>query len=190
MEEKEAGKKRRPAKEKPKKEPKKEQKKETKHREENDAAASVRDEMNAAFRKRLLYLMNGNNTAGKSVTVQELADAVGVSRPAIRKYLKPRDRGEPTTPSSATVCAIARFFDTTPDFLLGFEEHDDDAGRMALESEYFSALGLGQRAVTSLRELCVARDDPETGERAAEFMGMLDRLVFSFAEDALKSLKK
>ena len=46
--------------------------------------------MNDLFRMRLAYLMNGNNSQGKSVNIQELADAVGVSRPAIRKYLKPK----------------------------------------------------------------------------------------------------
>ena len=60
------------------------------------------DDMNALFRKRLTFLMNGNNKLGKAVNIQELADAVGVSRPAIRKYLKPKDRGEPTTPSALT----------------------------------------------------------------------------------------
>ena len=48
--------------------------------------------MNDAFRKRLAYLMNGNNSLGKAVNIQELADAVGVSRPAIRKYLNIADR--------------------------------------------------------------------------------------------------
>ena len=61
---------------------------------------------------------------------QELADAVGVSRPAIRKYLKPKG-GAATTPSAATVCAIARYFGTTPDFLLGFDTPDTEAGRRA-----------------------------------------------------------
>ena len=62
--------------------------------------------MNDIFRMRLAYLMNGNNAQGKAVNIQELADAVGVSRPAIRKYLKPKG-GAATTPSAATVCAIA-----------------------------------------------------------------------------------
>lgn len=76
--------------------------------------------MNEVFRKRLTYLMNGNNPSGKPVNIQELADAVGVSRPAIRKYLKPK--GSPTTPGADTVCAIARYFGTTPDFLLGLRQ--------------------------------------------------------------------
>ena len=82
--------------------------------------------MNDIFRKRLANLMNGNNGLGKSVNIQELADAVGVSRPAIRKYLKPK--GTPTTPSAATVSAIARYFGTTPDFLLGFDDRTPRPG--------------------------------------------------------------
>ena len=62
--------------------------------------------MNDIFRMRLAYLMNGNNAQGKAVNIQELADAVGVSRPAIRKYLKPKG-GAATTPSAATVCATS-----------------------------------------------------------------------------------
>ena len=108
--------------------------------------------MNDLFRMRLAYLMNGNNSQGKSVNIQELADAVGVSRPAIRKYLKPKG-GAATTPSAATVCAIARYFGTTPDFLLGFDAPDTEAGRRALESDYYNALGLNQRTIDRLRSL-------------------------------------
>lgn len=147
-------------------------------------------DMNTLFRKRLDYLMSGNSALGRPVGAQELADAVGVSRPAIRKYLKPKDKGAPTTPSAATVCAIARYFDTTPDFLLGFDAPDTEASRLALESEYYSALGLSQRAIEQLHAL---RERAELGDddcRASELMAMLDRLICSFAEDALKLLDK
>lgn len=140
--------------------------------------------MNDLFRMRLAYLMNGNNAQGKAVNIQELADAVGVSRPAIRKYLKPKDRGAATTPSAATVCAIARYFGTTPDFLLGFDTPDTEAGRRALESDYYNALGLNQRTIDRLRSLREKRGDERLGERAAALMAMLDRIICDFAEDA------
>ena len=143
--------------------------------------------MNDVFRKRLAYLMNGNNAAGRPVNIQELADAVGVSRPAIRKYLKPKG-GAPTTPSAATVCAIARYFATTPDFLLGFDAPDTDAARKALESDYYNALGLNQKTIDRLRALREKQADPHCSETAAELLSMLDRIICSFADDALKLL--
>ena len=144
--------------------------------------------MNDIFRKRLAYLMNGNNAQGKAVNIQELADAVGVSRPAIRKYLKPKG-STPTTPSASTVCAIARYFGTTPDFLLGFDTPDTEAGRRALESDYYNALGLNQRTIDRLRSLREKRADERLSERAAALMAMLDRLICDFAEDAEELLK-
>ena len=143
--------------------------------------------VNDTFRKRLAYLMNGNNRQGKSVNIQELADAVGVSRPAIRKYLKPK--GAATTPGAATVCEIARYFETTPDFLLGFDTPDSDAGRMALESEYFNALGLNQRTIDRLRALREKQADEKSAAEAAALLAMLDRLICSFADDALAMLE-
>ena len=144
--------------------------------------------MNDIFRMRLAYLMNGNNAQGKAVNIQELADAVGVSRPAIRKYLKPKG-GAATTPSAATVCAIARYFGTTPDFLLGFDTPDTEAGRRALESDYYNALGLNQRTIDRLRSLREKRADERLSERAAALMAMLDRLICDFAEGAEELLK-
>ncbi len=151
-------------------------------------AAEGEESMNDAFRKRLTYLMNGNNVQGKAVNIQELADAVGVSRPAIRKYLKPK--GAPTTPSAATVCAIARYFGTTPDFLLGFDTPDTEAARRALESDYYNALGLNQRTIDLLRALRERQADERTAEAAAALLGMLDRQTAAFAEDALRLLEK
>ncbi len=139
--------------------------------------------MNDVFRKRLAYLMNGNNAQGKAVNIQELADAVGVSRPAIRKYLKPKG-GAPTTPSAATVCAIARFFGTTPDFLLGFDDPDTEAGRRALESDYYNALGLNQKTIDRLRALRERQADEKLSERAAALMAMLDRQICALAAEA------
>ena len=52
------------------------------------------------FRDRLTYLMNGNNVYGKPVNTQELADEIDISRPAVRKYIKPNDRREVTVPSA------------------------------------------------------------------------------------------
>ena len=150
-------------------------------------AADGEESMNDAFRKRLTYLMNGNNALGKAVNIQELADAVGVSRPAIRKYLKPK--GAPTTPSAATVCAIARYFGTTPDFLLGFDTPDTEAARKALESDYYNALGLNQRTIDLLRALRERQADERTAEAAAALLGMLDRQMAAFAEDALRLLE-
>ena len=150
-------------------------------------AADGEESMNDAFRKRLTYLMNGNNALGKAVNIQELADAVGVSRPAIRKYLKPK--GAPTTPSAATVCAIARYFGTTPDFLLGFDEPDTDASRKAMESDYYNALGLNQRTIDRLRALREKQADDHVSDKAAALLAMLDRIICDFAEDAEKLLQ-
>ena len=145
--------------------------------------------MNDIFRKRLAYLMNGNNAQGKSVNIQELADSVGVSRPAIRKYLKPKG-GAPTTPSASTVCEIARYFGTTPDFLLGFDEPDTDAARMALESDYYNALGLNQRTIDALRALRERQGDERVSDGAAALLSMLDRIICDFAEDAIHLLEE
>ena len=142
-------------------------------------------DMNALFRKRLTFLMNGNNKLGKAVNIQELADAVGVSRPAIRKYLKPKDRGEPTTPSALTVCRIARYFGTTPDFLLGFEEPMPESERKAHESEYYNRLGLNQITIDKLHALRAMRLDVKHEERAATLLAMLDKQISSFVDDAL-----
>ena len=59
------------------------------------------------FRDRLTYLMNGNNVYGKPVNTQELADEIDISRPAVRKYIKPNDRREVTVPSALVVSRIA-----------------------------------------------------------------------------------
>ena len=88
------GEKEKPAKQKPQKEKPQKERPAKPRRERPIEAAEVfvpgEGSMNDVFRKRLAYLMNGNNAQGKAVNIQELADAVGVSRPAIRKYLKPK----------------------------------------------------------------------------------------------------
>ena len=78
---------------------------------DNDEAAGG---FGNVFRDRLTYLMNGNNVYGKPVNTQELADEIDISRPAVRKYLKPNDRREVTVPSALVVSRIARYFRTTP----------------------------------------------------------------------------
>ena len=175
----------------PAREPKEPRENEEQRRRERPIEASevfvaAEESANDVFRKRLTYLMNGNNPQGKAVNIQELADAVGVSRPAIRKYLKPK--GAPTTPSAATVCAIARFFGTTPDFLLGFDTPDTEAARKALESDYYNALGLNQRTIDLLRALRERQADERRGAAAAALMSMLDKQAAAFAEDALRLL--
>ena len=62
------------------------------------------------FRDRLTYLMNGNNVYGKPVNTQELADEIDISRPAVRKYIKPNDRREVTVGGSP-IALTAREFD-------------------------------------------------------------------------------
>ena len=59
---------------------------------DNDEAAGG---FGNVFRDRLTYLMNGNNVYGKPVNTQELADEIDISRPAVRKYLKPNSGREP-----------------------------------------------------------------------------------------------
>lgn len=146
--------------------------------------------MHTVFRKRLTYLMNGNNHMNKPVNIQELADAVHVSRPAIQKYLKPKKHKEPTTPSSLTICRIAEFFRTTPNFLLGFDGPVDDSLRLGFESDYYNRLGLNQVTIDKLCELRSMCADEAHRERAAALQSMLDKQIFSFAEDALKILRK
>lgn len=112
---------------------------------DNDEAAGG---FGSVFRDRLTYLMNGNNVYGKPVNTQELADEIDISRPAVRKYLKPNDRREVTVPSALVVSRIARYFRTTPNFLLGFDEAADDAdAQRAGESDVYSSLGLSQEAI-------------------------------------------
>lgn len=176
----------RPAREPKEPREKKEQRRRERPIEASEVFVAAEESANDVFRKRLTYLMNGNNPQGKAVNIQELADAVGVSRPAIRKYLKPK--GAPTTPSAATVCAIARFFGTTPDFLLGFDTPDTEAARKALESDYYNALGLNQRTIDLLRALRERQADERRGAAAAALMSMLDKQAAAFAEDALRLL--
>ena len=176
----------RPAREAKEQREKKEQRRRERPIEASEVFVAAEESANDVFRKRLTYLMNGNNPQGKAVNIQELADAVGVSRPAIRKYLKPK--GAPTTPSAATVCAIARFFGTTPDFLLGFDTPDTEAARKALESDYYNALGLNQRTIDLLRALRERQADERRGAAAAALMSMLDKQAAAFAEDALRLL--
>ena len=177
----------RPAREPKEQREKKEQRRRERPIEASEVFVAAEESANDIFRKRLTYLMNGNNPQGKAVNIQELADAVGVSRPAIRKYLKPK--GAPTTPSAATVCAIARFFGTTPDFLLGFDTPDTEAARKALESDYYNALGLNQRTIDLLRALRERQADERRGAAAAALMSMLDKQAAAFAEDALRLLE-
>ena len=178
------------AKEKPARQPKapKEPKEPKRRAPDTGKDGEAGETMNDVFRKRLSYLMNGNNSLSRAVGIQELADSVGVSRPAIRKYIKPK--GSPTTPGADTVCQIARFFGTTPDFLLGFDAPDTDAARMAVESDYYNALGLNQRSIDSLRALRGKQSDERTSEKAAALLAMLDKLICDFAEDALKLLEE
>ena len=122
---------------------------------DNDEAAGG---FGSVFRDRLTYLMNGNNVYGKPVNTQELADEIAISRPAVRKYLKPNDRREVTVPSALVVSRIARYFRTTPNFLLGFDEAADDAdAQRAGESDVYSSLGLSQEAIDGLRIAAPAR---------------------------------
>ena len=176
----------RPAREPKEQREKKEQRRRERPIEASEVFVAAEESANDVFRKRLTYLMNGNNPQGKAVNIQELADAEGDSRPAIRKNHKPK--GAPTTPSAATVCAIARFFGTTPDFLLGFDTPDTEAARKALESDYYNALGLNQRTIDLLRALRERQADERRGAAAAALMSMLDKQAAAFAEDALRLL--
>jgi len=148
------------------------------------------DEVLSLLRKRLLYLMAGNNSMKKTVNIQELADAVGISRPAVRKYVKPDDHGKQTSPSALTVAKVAQYFETTPDFLLGFDEPDEKAGQMAAESELYNRLGLNSSTLEKICTLRSMRSDKKCGEKAGELLSMLDRQISCFAEDALKMLDK
>lgn len=149
---------------------------------DNDEAAGG---FGSVFRDRLTYLMNGNNVYGKPVNTQELADEIAISRPAVRKYLKPNDRREVTVPSALVVSRIARYFRTTPNFLLGFDEAADDADvQRAGESDVYSSLGLSQEAIDGLHRLhAQAVTDPK-----ADLQRLLDKLICSYAHEADKLL--
>lgn len=138
------------------------------------------------FRDRLTYLMNGNNVYGKPVNTQELADEIDISRPAVRKYIKPNDRREVTVPSALVVSRIARFFHTTPNFLLGFDtEIDSEDAQRAGESDVYNALGLSQEAIDGLHRL---RAQAFTEPKAAELLRLLDKLICSYTHETDKLL--
>ncbi len=138
------------------------------------------------FRDRLTYLMNGNNVYGKPVNTQELADEIDISRPAVRKYIKPNDRREVTVPSALVVSRIARFFHTTPNFLLGFDtEIDGEDAQRAGESDVYNALGLSQEAIDGLHRL---RAHAVTEPKAAELLRLLDKLICSYTHETDKLL--
>lgn len=135
------------------------------------------------FRTRLAYLMNGNSALQRPINIQELADEIGISRPAVRKYLRPSDRREITVPSALVVCRIARFFRTSPNFLLGFDEEVPEVEKMSAESDSYSALGLSQAAVDRLKALraCAAKEP-----QAATFLKLLDRMICSYTDEVKK----
>lgn len=135
------------------------------------------------FRTRLAYLMNGNSPLRRSINIQELSDEIGISRPAIRKYLKSTDRREVTVPSAQVVCRIAHFFQTTPNFLLGFDEQPEQEEKMSAESDSYSALGLSQAAIDRLKAL---RTQAVRDGKAAELMTLLDRLICFYADEVTK----
>lgn len=137
----------------------------------------------SVFRTRLAYLMNGNSVLQRSINIQELADEIGISRPAVRKYLKPSDHREITVPSALVVCRIARFFHTSPNFLLGFDEQVPDEDKMSAESDSYSALGLSQASVERLKAL---RERAGNDPQAAALLKLLDRLICSYASEAEK----
>lgn len=137
------------------------------------------------FRTRLAYLMNGNSALRRPINIQELADEIGISRPAVRKYLKPSDRREITVPSALVVCRIARFFHTSPNFLLGFDEQVPDEDKMSAESDSYHALGLSQAAVDRLKAL---RAQAAEDEKAATLLTLLDRLICSYTDEVGKLL--
>lgn len=135
------------------------------------------------FRTRLTYLMNGNSALGRPINIQELADEIGISRPAVRKYLRPSERREVTVPSALIVCRIARFFRTSPNFLLGFDADDPEAERMSAESDSYSALGLSQAALDKLKALRQrAADEPQSAAQ----LRLLDKVICAYADEAAK----
>ena len=104
----------------------------------------------------------------------------------MRKYIKPNDRREVTVPSALVVSRIARYFRTTPNFLLGFDEAaDSEDAQRAGESDVYSSLGLSQEAIDGLHRLhAQAVTDP----KAAELQRLLDKLICSYAHEADKLL--
>ena len=91
-----------------------------------------------------------------------------------------------TVPSALVVSRIARFFHTTPNFLLGFDTEigSEDAQR-AGESDVYNALGLSQEAIDGLHRL---RAQAVTEPRAAELLRLLDKLICSYTHETDKLL--
>lgn len=77
---------------------------------------------------------------------------------------------------------IARYFRTTPNFLLGFDEAADDAdAQRAGESDVYSSLGLSQEAIDGLHRL---HAQAVTNPKAADLQRLLDKLICSYAHEA------
>ena len=67
------------------------------------------------FINRIVLLMKENN-----ITQKKLAQDLGISASSITNWIK----GKIKNPSAETVARIAKYFDVTPDFLLGDEAND------------------------------------------------------------------
>ena len=61
---------------------------------------------------------------------------------------------------------------------------------MALESDYYNALGLNQKTIDRLKSLREKQADEKIAGRAAALLAMLDKIVCDFAEDAEKLLEE
>ena len=60
---------------------------------------------------------------GRAVTLEEVADAVGMSRPALNKL--ERGKAEPTY---QTIRRLCDFYGKSPNELMGYAESGDDGG--------------------------------------------------------------
>lgn len=105
-----------------------------------------------ALSSRLESLMNGENPYNKVVTVQELADGIGMTRQAITKYLNlGKDIPNAAVPSILVTNRIALFFGVTPNYILGIDSDIGADAKLKLTGELLEQMGIER---TTYERLC------------------------------------
>ena len=95
------------------------------------------------FSNCLRSLMQGENPYGKIVTVQELADGIGMTRQAITKYLNiGTDNSNIAVPSIVVLSKISDFFGVTPNYLLGYSSNIKEDINLKIQLDLLKELGI------------------------------------------------
>lgn len=104
------------------------------------------------FSSKLESLMNGENPYNKFVSVQELADGVGMTRQAITKYLNlGKDIPNAAVPSILVTNRIALFFGVTPNYLLDIDSEVGADAKLKFTEELLEQMGIER---TTYERLC------------------------------------